>query len=67
MLGSESCTGDSTDTPSEETSAFNEYPETLTGIIEVLNVESPPILICVEAPLDISGTCDISLFVRPPA
>ena len=67
MLGSESCTGGSTDTPPEETSACNEYPEALTGMIEVLNVESPPILICVEALLDVFDTRDILLFVSPPA
>ena len=55
-LGSESCTGRSIDVPPEETSACNEYPEALTGIIEVLKVESPPILICVEVLLDVSDT-----------
>ena len=55
-LGSESCTGRSIDVPPEETSACNENPEALTGIIEVLKVESPPILICVGVLLDISDT-----------
>ena len=65
MLGSESCTGRSTDTPLEETSACDEYPKALAGTIEVLSVESPPILICVEVLLDVSSSVEGGKMVGP--
>lgn len=56
MFGSGSCTGRLTDTPPNENSACDEYPRAPTGTTEVLSVESPPILICVEVLLDVSDT-----------
>ena len=64
-LGSESCTGRSNDTPLGETSACDEDPTALTGIIEVLSVESPPILICVEILLDVLSSVEGRKLIGP--